>query len=487
MNRFGLTGLSRWITRLAWGMLLFTLPVTSFPFFPAGLGGKTLVRPLATYPLLILLFLVTLPRLLKRPLPKTFLPLLAFATVALISSLVALTFDVEALRGVTLEDRFLRNVVTLGLGIAFYATISLLPESWDDMRFSLRWLYAGFAVALFWGSLQALYLIHFSPAYFEWLNKLQGLISTRKLFTTRISGMTYEPKWFAEQICFLLLPWLLGSILSKRSAFRLLFKGLTVEWLLLAWAAIILVFTFSRSGLFILGLLGLLGFLIYRYSIRKKVVHPASAPKGRLRIAVEVSLIICSLVGAFFLVGSQNPYVSRFWRYFTEAKQRNRTYLEYIAVQQRLVYLATAFRIFEVNPVLGVGLGNYAFYFAEMIPNERYNSPELVRQITPVEGRDRLITPKNLFARLLAETGAAGILLFIAYLCAVLGCASYLWFSPSPLQRFWGLGGLLAMVVFSIVAFSFDSFALPNMWVIFGLLTAACHLPDPVEENSPAT
>jgi hypothetical protein len=38
---------------------------------------------------------------------------------------------------------------------------------------------------------------------------------------------------------------------------------------------------------------------------------------------------------------------------------------------------------------------------------------------------------------------------------------------------------MLAMVVFAIVIFSFDSFAFPNMWVVFGLITSAAHLADP--------
>ena len=49
------------------------------------------------------------------------------------------------------------------------------------------------------------------------------------------------------------------------------------------------------------------------------------------------------------------------------------------------------------------------FYFPDMLPNQPYDEQrEVMRQITPGEGRDRLITPKNLYARLIAETGSAG-------------------------------------------------------------------------------
>jgi hypothetical protein len=62
---------------------------------------------------------------------------------------------------------------------------------------------------------------------------------------------------------------------------------------------------------------------------------------------------------------------------------------------------------------------------------------------------------------------------FLAFLVAVLGCGLFMWFSSDPQEHFWGCASLLGMVVFLAAALSFDSFALPNMWVMFGLTTAA--------------
>lgn len=473
--------------KIAWALLFITLPVTNFPYFPGGIGGKTLVRPLAIYPLCLVLILATLPRLFKRPLPKTFLPLFAFSVVALISSVFAFTAEQEALRGVTMGSRFFRNMATLGIGGAFYLSIALLPENWEQLKFSLRWLYIGFGLALFWGTLQIVYVIHHSPKYFKWISQIQSFISTRKLFTTRISGPTYEPKWFAEQICILLLPWLLAAVLSRRSLFKWRCKWLTVEWLLLGWAAVIIVFTYSRTGLFILAVLVVSSFLLFRFSIpvhsgKRSQKAPLKSNRRRLPGLLEVILVTITVITVLILLGSQNPYFSRFWRYWTEDKNWKRTYLEYIAFQQRFVYLDTALRIYDAHPVLGVGLGNYAFYFEEMLPDQPwYRQPEIVRQITPVEGRDRLITPKNLLARLLAETGLAGAITFTTFVLAIVGCVLFLWFSPTSEQRYWGIGGLLGIVVFALATFSFDSFALPNMWALFGLITAAAHLPTPFQ------
>ena len=102
--------------------------------------------------------------------------------------------------------------------------------------------------------------------------------------------------------------------------------------------------------------------------------------------------------------------------------------------------------------------------------------PEIVRQITPAEDRDRLITPKNMIARLLAETGFLAYSAFVGFALAVLGCVFLVYYTPSAGQKFYGISGILTMAVFSVVIFSFDSFAIPNMWVAFGFLTAAAHL-----------
>jgi hypothetical protein len=40
------------------------------------------------------------------------------------------------------------------------------------------------------------------------------------------------------------------------------------------------------------------------------------------------------------------------------------------------------------------------------------------------------------------------------------------------------------MVVFLVITFSFVSFAIPNMWIAFGLISAAAHLPE-APENAP--
>jgi O-antigen ligase len=475
-------------------MFLIALPVTSFPYLPEAIGGAALVRPLSLYPLLFLLVTATIPRLFTGPIPRTIQVLLPFILIALASSLLSTQRGIEPMLGVSVTARTLRALLTLGIGCAFYLTAALLPSTLAELRASLRWLYTGFAIALLWGSLQAGYVLSFNSEYYKLLNRLQGYISTRKIFTNRVSGMTYEPNWFAEQISFLLIPWLLASVLSGESVFRWRWKWVTIEWFLLLWSVAVLIFTFSRAGLanLVLMLLISVAFLRPHRGIK------AEAKRSRLvvwaRRILEAGIVVAIVSGVIYTASTRNEYFSRIWSYWRNIEQRSaQDYFEYIGFGARFMYAEAAYNTYAENPLLGVGLGNYAFYFDRMLPDEFLaRTPEVLRILTPEVGRNRLITPKNLYFRILAETGLIGLAAFIAFLVAILGCALYLWLAHDRQQRFWGIGGMLGVLVFFAAAFSFDSFAIPNMWVIFGLITSAAWSytrrksePQPIAEPLP--
>jgi len=67
---------------------------------------------------------------------------------------------------------------------------------------------------------------------------------------------------------------------------------------------------------------------------------------------------------------------------------------------------------------------------------------------------------------------------FTTFILGVFGCMLYMIISGLTEQKFWGLCGLMGFLVFFFVIFSYDSFALPNMWVFFGVLTSAAHISE---------
>lgn len=476
--------LSGLLARLAWIIFLISLPVTSFPFFPFEVGGSTLVRPLSIYPMMVLSILVILPRLFTSPLPRTLLSLFPFLLVALAATLIASLQGIESAQGVSVLARSIRALVTLFLGVAFYLTVVLWPQSKEDLRSSLRWVYLGFSLALLWGSLQAMYVVRFSPGWFDLLSKIQGYISTRRLFPNRVSGLTYEPNWFADQLSFLLLPWLLASILTGQSAFSWRWRRLTIEWLLLGWVVLILPFTYSRAGLFILVVLLLVSMLFFRPWKKPGSKEESRLLKIPVRRVMEGVLLLGFLAGIVYVTGTKNPFFARIWDYWERRPDQGYArylagYLEYLGFGARFTYWQTAYNIYDSHPLLGVGLGNYAFYFEENLPDQPLAAiPEVLRLIVPDVGREQLVTSKNFYLRLLSETGLLGTAAFIAFLTAILGCVLFLRYSPGADNRFWGTAGLLGLVGFLLVALSFDSFAIPNMWVVFGFITAAHRFTD---------
>ncbi len=470
------------IQRVAYAALLVALPVTSFPFFPPAIGGEALVRPLAMYPLLLLVFLTALPGLFRRSIPKTIQTLLPFVLVAIASSLLSLLRGIEPALGISVQARILRGMTTLFIGCAFYLVIALWPQTVQDLRFALRWLYTGSTLAFAWGSIQAVHIARPNPALFAFLEKAQTYISIRPLREDRIAGLTYEPHWFAEQIIVLILPWSLAAVLTGYSAFRWRWRWLTLEWIIAGWAVLLLPFTFSRSGLLSLVILVFLSLVFFRRRSQTRTGTDISEKNTLQRFwssiisrrFLEILLGVTIVLTPIYLIGARNAFFARLWAYWETPGANFEGYLSHLGFDARVIYGQAALRTYQSYPLLGVGLGNYAFYFEEMLPYRSISEiPEVLFMITPERGRDRLITAKNFYLRLLAETGIIGAVAFLAFAIAHLGCAFYLWLSDQKDWQYWGTASLCGMLAFALSAFTFDSFVIPNTWVVFGLITAA--------------
>ena len=465
--------------------LFLSLPVTNFPFFPESFGGNSAyVRPLLVYPLLGLVVLMTLPRLITKPIPRPTVILTLFFIWGLVVSIIPLLRGVESpWREVSLLPREIRTLITLSLGVAIYFTISLFPQTIADLRFSLKWIYAGLGLVLIWGSLQALYIIDLIPGWYEVMAKLQQFVTIQKLNASRASGMTYEPSSFADQLIVIWLPWVLGASLEDYTVFKRRWKWITIERILFVWMVVIIAFTLSRAGLiFGVGVIGF-GFLMKIFEPHRKMQKenilgqekPLLTQMLQKYRLVLIPLSIGVLLVLFFILGTQSNYISRMWEYFTIKEDFDlRNYFNYIGFGARMAYWETAWRIFLDNPIFGVGLGNFTLYFSKFLPYQQLTiDPQLLRHLVPLPGRIRVISVKHFLIRILAETGMIGGAIFIVFLLILTAGALYLWLSKDKEERFWGFASLLGIVAFLGDTFSFDSFAVPNPWILFGMITAA--------------
>src|SRR5215213_5595207 len=300
------------ITRFLWGVALFTLPVTSFRYFPF-LGESTYVRPLALYPIALLLLVLILQVTrggISLPRAGTLTPLLGFVLIAITATSIGLLLDPLPLRGFEYFGRVVRAWITLVIGLSFFIAAVWMNRNEDDLRFSLRWLLAGFVLDVLWSGVQAL------AFYTPLLEKVtvthwQRAFSMRELVrTNRVSGMAYEPAWLAGQIATVYLPWLFASLLTRWRVTR--FKWLEVT--LLGFAALLLLATFSRGGLLTAVGASVLTFLfVGRAEVRAARDWFASGfQRGNnwlLRLGVIV-LAIGALSGAGLFLG-QKGYITR--------------------------------------------------------------------------------------------------------------------------------------------------------------------------------
>src|SRR5215216_2359582 len=235
------------IIRMLWGAALFTLPVTSFRYFPF-LGDATYVRPLALYPVALLLPLLLIQLVRGRssvPRAGVLSPLTVFVLFALAATSFGALLDPLPLRGQEYFGRIIRAWATLLIGLSFFVAALWMNRDEEDLRFSIKWLLAGFIMDVLWSGVQAL------AFYTPLLKKVtvthwQRIFSMRELVkTNRISGMAYEPAWLAGQITTVYLPWLCASVLTRIKVTR--FKWLEV--VLFGLALLLLLATFSRGGL----------------------------------------------------------------------------------------------------------------------------------------------------------------------------------------------------------------------------------------------
>jgi hypothetical protein len=462
------------LTRILWAAVLLALPVTSFRYFP-GLGETTYVRPLAFYPL-VLLLLVLLIQLFRNkldlPWPGSMIVLGAFLFALLAATMFGVLHAPLDLRGQSYWGRAVRAWVTVLIGLSFFIAAVWMNQDENDLKFSVRWLLSGFILDIAWSGVQAL------TFYTPLLEKVtvthwQLAFSMRELVKTdRVSGLAYEPAWLAGQIATVYLPWLFAAVLAKTHFTR--FRWL--ETLLLGLGGLLLLATYSRGGLITaLGALTLTFLLVGGELMRAgwrwfdsgfrrggRVIQAWLLAMG-LRLGIIV-VLIATIAAAINFLG-QKGYIARLWD--TQAESLEDFVIENSA-GARAAYNWAGLATYDEHPWLGVGLGASGFYMYDNLPDWALTTvPEIARQLAP---SNRLYpNPKNIYVRLLAEGGLLSFSLFLAFLFGLLGDAlSFL--RKTGLLRFLGIAGLCSWLAILLYNFTQDSFATPNIWVNLGIL-----------------
>jgi O-antigen ligase len=455
------------LTRFLWGAALFTLPVTSFRYFPF-LGESTYVRPLSLYPivfLLLILFVQLTRGQISIPRAGALTPLLGFVLIALATTSLGALLDPLPLRGAEYFGRVIRAWATVVIGLSFFLAAVWMNRNEEDLRFSIKWLLAGFVVDILWSGIQSL------AFYTPLLKKVtvthwQRAFSMRELVkTNRVSGMAYEPAWLAGQIATVYLPWLFAALLTRWRVTR--FKWLEIA--LLGFAVLLLLATFSRGGLLTaVGALALTFLFVGRSELHAAWTWFVSGFRSGSNWLSRVGIVLLfggALVGAGLFL-SQKGYITRL---FSTRADSVEDFIIENSAGARAAYNFGALGAYEESPITGVGLGASGFYIYDHLPDWALTTvPEIARQLSP---ENRLYpNPKNMYIRLLAETGLIGFFVFVAFLFAVLGDALQVLQSKTTLGRYLGIAGIFSWIAIALYNITQDSFATPNIWINFGIL-----------------
>ena len=456
------------LSRILWAAALLTLPVTSFRWFPF-LSDGTLVRPLALYPLALLMPLFLIQwwrRKTKLNWAGALIPLGALVLFIFAVTSFGTLIDPIPLRGQIYSGRAIRALATLFIGIAFFISAVWMNKDEDDFRFTIRWLFAGLCLDLAWSALQAVtFYTHIFKK--EMVTHWQLAFSMRELVrTNRVSGLAYEPAWLAGQLATTFIPFLFAAVLTN-------FRVTRLKWLepvLLVLSLLVLLATYSRGGLLTVAAAAGLTFLIFgRGIIRATWTWFFNGFRGRMSDVLFRVGMIAAVLGVFagtFLFLGQKNFFRRLWE--TDAQTLSQ-YIVDINAGARGAYTTGALAAFEQYPLTGVGLGASGFYIYQNLPDWALTTvPEIAKQLSP---DNRLYpNPKNLYVRLLAETGLIGFFLFLAFQFHILGDMLNLLRREELWARFAAVAGVFAWLAITFYNLTQDSLTTPNIWLVSGIL-----------------
>jgi hypothetical protein len=140
----------------------------------------------------------------------------------------------------------------------------------------------------------------------------------------------------------------------------------------------------------------------------------------------------------------------------------------------RLTSINVAINTFLEHPVLGVGFGQYGFYYRALLNPSGYRNPEVVSYVSGSRMED-FAPSYSLYWRVAAETGIIGFLAFYGVVASFFGRLSRPLSKGRSSTTFTLLiaSGLAASI---LVGISFDSYRAPFLWMYLALASSTKYI-----------
>ena len=287
----------------------------------------------------------------------------------------------------------IRALIPLFIGLISYVAIKFyIQKHGIDYLFS-KYLYLFYLIAIL-GIVEILSIYGILPYIFK---QLIGEIFSTKV-SSRIQLITMEGSWAAKIIIFSIPIYLYNYF--KNGYFHKSFFILMIIFLL----------TFSLEGFAII-LFALSVYVMYKFI---PIIAKILSFKYNIKYYLYLTIFaIGSFIIIQFVLSTQSGYsISRIYK-FLDAD----SFITILGLDGstfiRIIYPYIGFLIFLNHP-FGVGLGGYAEIFnhyINMIPIDYSNFGEVMDDIATVSA-----DPKNLYSKLLSETGIIGLLLFLFFI-----------------------------------------------------------------------
>lgn len=478
------------INFLFWGLFLILLPFTSLPLTAKVLRSSMVAAPSIIFMGLLLIFWMV-PKLIKKENLYFSKPLILFLFFAIISSLISYFINIPVQKNISIFKTQAEGLITLFIGFGFYILISNYISSERILKKTIQIIAVSVIPLFIWSGIQLISWLILG-GYPEILVKIQSYLSTSgNLYRSRMTGFAFEPSWFAHMLTMLYIPLWLGLTIQNISVFQKKILKISYENILLIISVFFLIFTKSRIGLVSFVFMSL--FLLVKIHnvlinfLKKYFISFLKMNLSNLLISLILFLIYAiGLVSSIFFISKFDKRMENLLNPATYQNQQLSSIANEFQIAERMMYWQAGWRVFNDYPILGVGLGNAGFFFEEKLPSFAWALDE-PRNI--FYRADYLPNNKNLWTKILSETGILGFSAFVIWLVVIWSQASLLKRHADPLYQSIGYAGLFALIAFVVEGFSIDSFALPYYWVITGFVSAVFQylylLPRKFESGKP--
>jgi hypothetical protein len=433
--------------------------------------------------MVLLVLIVVLPEFLnKKAFPKQFQPLYVFFLIAILSVALAYLRELPSFRTIPVWRNAAEGLVTLLFGFGFYLVTIYCLNDQAQIRTAVRWINLG-GIVIILSAVVQFFTYKIMDGYPEAFENFQRMVSISvRLYNDRATGLAFEPSWLAHQLNMFYIPIWAGLTIKKVSFQKFRLFKFSLENLLLAASCVILFLSKSRIGW--LAFLAFTAYLLIRLmdSFRQKLLTRLTSKwrgKGNTKWAAVLFnaifwiILVLVLVGGLLLAGWVLTRVDpRMVQLFDLQAIKNLGFLGWasrLVFAERIVYWMAGIAVFLQYPIFGVGLGNSGYFIPQTFDSFGYLLTVILRIF--VSGIS-LPNPKNLWVRILAETGIVGFSVFVSWLWSEWKVSRSLeQFSP-PLAQAMGLTGQIVLIGLILEGFSLDTFALPYYWMTLGLVVA---------------